>query len=177
MNKQWSLFSIGLTPVELSWAESWTKCVDPMLELLLDLDAISEKGRNIYEWNEINPILLDIDLLRTRLNEPGKWTFWRFGISISINIQYWCLLSNVTSRGRQKLHLPELLMECRLGRSRFNHSIPFHYYFASLVNMIHHHIFLRVHTIRVESIVVKEDLFDHFIHSHSILSIIVDNDS
>ena len=68
-------------------------------------------------------------------------------------------------------------MECRLGRSRFNHSILFHYYFASLVNMIHHHIFLQVHSNRVELTVVKEDLFDHFIHSHSILSIIVDNDT
>ena len=68
-------------------------------------------------------------------------------------------------------------MECRLGRSRFNHSIPFHYYFASLVNLIHHHLFHEVHPHRVEWIVVKEDLFDHFIHSHSILSIIVDNDS
>ena len=67
-------------------------------------------------------------------------------------------------------------MDWRLGRSRFNHSIPFHYYFASLVNMIYHHIFHKVHPYRVESIVVKEDLFDHFIHSHSILSIIVDND-
>ena len=68
------------------------------------------------------------------------------------------------------------MMECRLGRSRFNHSIPFHYYFASLVNMIHPN-FLEVQHNRVESIVVKEDLFDHFIHSHSILSIIVDIDT
>ena len=176
MNKQWSLFSIGLNPVKLSWAESWTKCVDPMLELLLDFDEISEKGRNIYEWNEINPILLDIDLPRTHRNEPGKSTFRRFGISISINIQYWLLLSNVTLRGLRKLP-PLELMECRLGRSRFNHSILFHYYFASLVNMIHHHRLHKVPNNRVESIVVKEDLFDHFIHSHSILSIIVDNDS
>lgn len=136
---------------QLSWAElSWTKCVDPMLELLPDFDEISEKGRNIYEWNEINPILLDIDLLRTYPNEWGKSTFWRFGISISINIQYWLLLSNVTSRGLQKLPQSELMMECRLGRSRFNHSIPFHYYFASLVNMIHHHLFLKVPHYRVE---------------------------
>ena len=68
------------------------------------------------------------------------------------------------------------MMECRLGRSRFNHSILFHYYFASLVNMIHPN-FHKVPPYRVESIVVKEDLFDHFIHSHSILSIIVHNDS
>ena len=27
----------------------WNECVDPMMELLLDLDKISENGRNIYE--------------------------------------------------------------------------------------------------------------------------------
>ena len=160
---------------DLSWTESWTKCVDPMLELVPDFDEISEKGRNIYEWNEINPILLDIDFLRTHSNERGKRTFWRFGISISINIHYWLLLSNVTSRGYRKLFPLELMMECRLGRSRFNHSILFHYYFESLVNMIHH-FFHEVQQHRVESIVVKEDLFNHFIHSHSILSIIVHNE-
>ena len=69
------------------------------------------------------------------------------------------------------------MMECRLGRSRFNHSILFLCYFASLVNMIHHPIFQKVHDNQVESIVVKEDLFDHFIHSHSILSNTVDNDT
>ena len=163
---------------QLSWAKlSWTKCVDPMLVLLIDFDEISEKGRNIYEWNKINPILLDIDFLRTFSNESGKSTSWRFGISISINIQYWLLLSNVTSQGLQKLHPhnPELMTERRLGRSRFNHSTPFLNYFASLVNMIHHFVH-KVYTYRVESIVVKEDLFNHFIHSHSILSIIVHND-
>ena len=123
---------------QLSWAVSWTKCVDPMLELLLEFDEISEKGRNIYEWNEINPILLEIDLLRTRLKEESKRTFRRFGISNTINIQYWLLLSNVTLRGQLKLYPPELIMVSRLGRSRFNHSILFHYYFASLVNMIYH---------------------------------------
>ena len=148
-----------------------------MLELLLDFDEISENGRNIYEWNEINRIILEIDLLWTHLNEPCKSILRRLGISISINIQYWLLLSNLTVLGQVKLIPSELMMECRLGKSRFNHSILFHYYFASLVNMIHHHIFLQVHHNRVESIVVKEDLFDHFIHSHSILSIIVDNDS
>ena len=27
----------------------WNECIDPMMELLLDLDKISENGRNIYE--------------------------------------------------------------------------------------------------------------------------------
>ena len=67
--------------------DHWTKwngmkCVDPMLELLLELmDKISENGRNIYEWNQINQTILEIDFDRTTLNEYGSLTFRRFGIS------------------------------------------------------------------------------------------------
>ena len=58
------------------------KCVDPMLELLLDSDTISENGRNIYEWNQINQTILEIDFDWTYSNESsGSSTFWRFGIS------------------------------------------------------------------------------------------------
>ena len=32
---------------------SGMECVDPLMELLTDLDKISENGRNIYEWNQI----------------------------------------------------------------------------------------------------------------------------
>ena len=57
-------------------------CVDPMLELLTDsMDKISENGRNIYEWNQINQTILEIDFDRTTLNEYGSLTFRRFGIS------------------------------------------------------------------------------------------------
>ena len=46
----------------------WNECVDPILELLLDsVDKISENGRNIYEWNQINQTILEIDF---------DWTFW-----------------------------------------------------------------------------------------------------
>ena len=59
----------------------WNECVDPMLELLTDLDKISENGRNIYEWNQINQTILEIDFDRTYWNDLGRLTFWRFGIS------------------------------------------------------------------------------------------------
>ena len=52
-----------------------------IIDLLLDFDKISENGRNIYEWNQINQTILEIDFDRTFLNESGSLTFWRFGIS------------------------------------------------------------------------------------------------
>ena len=52
------------------------KCVDPMLKLpSLDLDIISENGRNIYESNSINQTILEIDLDRTCRNDQGSLTF------------------------------------------------------------------------------------------------------
>ena len=66
--------------------DHWTKWngmkrVDPMMELLRDLDKISENGRNIYESNQINQSILEIDFDWTHKNEPGNLTVWRFGIS------------------------------------------------------------------------------------------------
>ena len=40
-----------------------------MMELLPDFDTISENGRNIYEWNQINQTILEIDFDRTSQNE------------------------------------------------------------------------------------------------------------
>ena len=42
---------------------SGMECVDPMMELLIDFefDKISENGRNIYESNQINQSILEID--------------------------------------------------------------------------------------------------------------------
>ena len=57
------------------------ECVDPKLELLIDLDKSSENGRNIYEWNQINQTILEIDFDWTFPNESGRLTFCRFGIS------------------------------------------------------------------------------------------------
>ena len=53
-----------------------------IIDLMLDLvDKISENGRNIYESNQINQTILEIDFDRTFSNESGSSTFWRFGIS------------------------------------------------------------------------------------------------
>ena len=43
---------------------------------MLDLvDKISENGRNIYESNQINQTILEIDFDRTFQNEKGRLTF------------------------------------------------------------------------------------------------------
>ena len=52
-----------------------------IIDLMLDYDKISENGRNIYESNQINQTILQIDAHRSLWNEPGSLTFWRFGIS------------------------------------------------------------------------------------------------
>ena len=59
------------------------KIIDWMLDLV---DKISENRRNIYESNQINQTILEIDFDRTFWNgspnkPPGRSTFWRFGIS------------------------------------------------------------------------------------------------
>ena len=47
-----------------------------IIDLMLDLvDKISENGRNIYESNQINQTILEIDFHRTSLNELGSLTF------------------------------------------------------------------------------------------------------
>ena len=83
-----------------------------------------------------------------------------------INIQYFKILVNVTERGLQKLPPLELIMDVRFGRSRFNHFIQFHSYFALSMNMMHHILFHKVHPYRVEWIVMMEDLLKSF-HSLS----------
>ena len=65
--------------IERSGMEWW---VDPMMEILLDLmDKISENGRNIYKWNQINQTILEIDFDRTFWNALGRLTLSRYGIS------------------------------------------------------------------------------------------------
>ena len=48
---------------------------DLMMVFLIDLDKISENGRNIYESNQFNQTILEIDFDRTYSNEPGRSTF------------------------------------------------------------------------------------------------------
>ena len=40
-----------------------------IIDLMLDLDKISENGRNIYESNQVNQTILEIDFNRTFWNE------------------------------------------------------------------------------------------------------------
>ena len=42
-------FRTNRVSIEHSMIIEWNECVDPLLELLLDFDKISENGRNIYE--------------------------------------------------------------------------------------------------------------------------------
>ena len=51
------------------------------IRISIDFDTSREDGRNIYEWNQINQTLLEIDFDRTFWNEWGSLTFRRFGIS------------------------------------------------------------------------------------------------
>ena len=72
-----------------------------IIDLLLDFDKISENGRNIYEWNQINQTILEIDFDRTSWNgrphqPPGRLTLWRFGISKYDQYSNSEILSNVT---------------------------------------------------------------------------------
>ena len=47
-----------------------------IIDLILDfVDTISENGRNIYESNQINQTILEIDFDRTFQNESGSLTF------------------------------------------------------------------------------------------------------
>ena len=51
------------------------KFVYPMCVLLSVFDKVSENGRNIYESNQINQTILEIDFDRTSSNERGRSTF------------------------------------------------------------------------------------------------------
>ena len=46
-----------------------------ILDIMIDFDKISENGRNIYESNQINQTILEIDFHRTYPNEVGSLTF------------------------------------------------------------------------------------------------------
>ena len=46
-----------------------------IIDSLLDLNKISKSPMNIYESNQINQIILQIDFDRTDRNEPGRLTF------------------------------------------------------------------------------------------------------
>ena len=80
-NKQRNRVSIEYSLIIERSGMEWNECVDPMMELPTVFDTISENGRNIYEWNQINQTILEIDFDWTHWNEKGSLTFRRFGIS------------------------------------------------------------------------------------------------
>ena len=59
----------------------WLITVQFSIRITTDFNKISENGRNIYEWNQINQTILEIDFDLTFSNDPRSLTFWRFGIS------------------------------------------------------------------------------------------------
>ena len=117
--------------------------------------------------NEIRQIKQYSKLISIELSEMNQVSrhFEDLEYLNTINIHYSEILSNVTTRGRQKLY-PSELMDVRLGRSMFYYFESFHQYFALSTNTIHHHIFLQVHTHQVSWIEMMEDLFKSF-HSNS----------
>ena len=119
--------------------------------------------RDIYNKNNIRQSLFEIDIVCTFWNESGNLTFRRFGISKYDQYSITKILSNDTEWKYRKLYITELIEDnCR--RSTFNHSKSFHYYFALLMNSMNS-LFLEVQPIRVEWIVMMEDLLKSF-HSN-----------
>ena len=118
---------------------------------LIDLDKISENGRNVYEWNQIKQTINQysklISIEHTRMNEVDRH-FEDLEYLNNINVQYSEILSNVTERGYSKLYPLELIMDVRFGRSTFIHFESFHYYFALSMNM-NHYLSQQVHHNRV----------------------------
>ena len=64
------------------------------------MDTIRENRRNIYEWNEMNQSILEIDFDSTYWNESESSTIWRFGISkyhhITIRTTFQCHWTRIT---------------------------------------------------------------------------------
>ena len=79
--KDWMKDDCSELIVWMEWKQ--INFVNSILESMIDFEKISENGRNIYEWNQINQTILDIDFDWTFWNERGSLTFWRLGISRS----------------------------------------------------------------------------------------------
>ena len=118
------------------------------------------------EIKSIKQYSILISFEHTRMNQVDRH-FEDSEYLDQINIQYFKILSNVTELGYLRVYPPELSMDVRFGRSRFNHFIQFHSYFALSRNMIDNNPILhQVHLDRVEWIVMMEDLLQSF-HSLS----------
>ena len=120
------------------------KIIDFMLDII---DKISENGRNIYEWNQINQTILEIDFDRTYSNERGSLTFWRFGIS---KYDQYSILRNTF-----QCHWTSTIetTHCRINGFKlwqiyWNHLESHQSYLSMLMNR-NNHFFQKVHIYRV----------------------------
>ena len=120
-----------------------------------NLNDSSENGRYIYAVEIICQTVLEMDFDRIFWNEPGRMTFWRFGIS-KYN-QSSDLPSRITVRVFIKLPSIEW-MDVRFGRSTFHHYQSFHYYLA-LSRNIQNQQFHNRHNTQIQWNAVTEDLY------------------
>ena len=142
----------------------------------LTMTRLARKGEtsmNKIKSNQINQYSKLISFEHIGMKKVA-WHFEYLEFLNTIKIQYIEILFIVTERGYPKL-FPSESMDVRFRRSTFNHIESFHYYFALSKNS-NHHLFQEVLHNQVEWIVMMEDLLNHIIQIHSILSIIVDKD-
>ena len=139
-----------------------------IIDLLLDFDKISENGRNIYEWNQINQTILEIDFDRTfwngRPNNLGNFTFRRFGISkyhqySIVRNTFQCHWTRITET------IPNRINGFKLWQIYWNHLDSYQSYLSMLTKR-NHCIFHKVQIHRDKWIVMMGDLFKSF-HSNS----------
>ena len=123
-----------------------------IIDLMLDsVDTISENGRNIYEWNQINQTILEIDFDWTfwngRAQSVGNLTFWRFGIS---KYDQYSIFRNTFQCHwtRTTKTISFRINGFKLRQIYWNHFVSHQSYLSLLTNM-NHHIFQQVHPNRV----------------------------
>ena len=119
-----------------------------IIDLLLDFDKISEDGRSIYEWNQINQTLLEIDFDRTFLNELSSLTFRRFGISKYD--QYSIFRNTFQCHWTRIIETILNRINCfKLWQIYWNDLESHQSYLSMLTSMMNHHDFQKVHLHRV----------------------------
>ena len=118
-----------------------------IIDLLLDFDKASENGRNIYEWNQINQTILEIDFDRTFSNEKGRLTFRRLGISK--HDQYSIFRNTFQCQWTRIFEtIPFRINGFKLWQIYWNHLDSYQSHLSILTNM-NHIFFHEVHICRV----------------------------
>ena len=117
------------------------------IDLMLDIDKISENGRNIYEWNQINQSILEIDFDRTFSKEKGRLTFRRFGIS---KYDQYSIFRNTFHCHWTRIFetISFRINGFKLWQIYWNHLDSYQSYLSMLTNMNHYY-FHQVHIYRV----------------------------